>query len=74
SPAPCSPASWSESLYLLHQCTKPLAKVLFARGVKGKHRNRIINYEYHQVEQICSIGFGSVESAVLAFAISIVGI
>lgn len=29
-----------------------------------KHSDRIINYEYHQAEQICSIGSGSVESAV----------
>lgn len=29
-----------------------------------KHSKRIINYEYHQAEQICSIGSGSVESAV----------
>lgn len=29
-----------------------------------KHRQRIINYEYYQAEQICSIGSGSVESAV----------
>jgi hypothetical protein len=29
-----------------------------------KHRNRIINYEYYQAEEICSIGSGSVESAV----------
>ena len=29
-----------------------------------KHRERIINYQYHQAEQICSIGSGSVESAV----------
>ena len=29
-----------------------------------KHRNRIINYHYHQAEEICSIGSGSVESAV----------
>lgn len=29
-----------------------------------KHRDRIINYQYHQAEQICSIGSGSVESAV----------
>ncbi|MCG6135697.1 MAG: ISKra4 family transposase, partial [Nostoc sp. LLA-1] len=29
-----------------------------------KHRQRIINYEYHQAEEICSIGSGSVESAV----------
>jgi hypothetical protein len=29
-----------------------------------KHRHRIINYQYHQVEQICSIGSGAVESIV----------
>lgn len=29
-----------------------------------KHRHRIINYEYLQAEQICSIGSGAVESAV----------
>ena len=29
-----------------------------------KHRARLINYEYYQAEQICSIGSGSVESAV----------
>lgn len=29
-----------------------------------KHCDRIINYQYHQAEQICSIGSGSVESAV----------
>lgn len=32
--------------------------------IKGKHSERIINYKYHQAEQICSIGSGSVESAV----------
>lgn len=30
----------------------------------SKHRPRIVNYEYFQVEQICSIGSGAVESAV----------
>ncbi len=29
-----------------------------------KHRNRIVNYQYFQAEQICSIGSGAVESAV----------
>jgi hypothetical protein len=29
-----------------------------------KHRHRIVNYEYYQAEQICSIGSGTVESAV----------
>lgn len=30
----------------------------------NKHRHRIVNYEYYQSEQICSIGSGAVESAV----------
>lgn len=29
-----------------------------------KHRYRIINYQYHQIKQICSIGSGAVESIV----------
>jgi hypothetical protein len=29
-----------------------------------KHRNRIINYQYYQAEQICSIGSGAIESTV----------
>ena len=29
-----------------------------------KHRQGIINYEYYQQEEICSIGSGSVESAI----------
>lgn len=29
-----------------------------------KHRHRIVNYEYFQAEEICSIGSGAVESAV----------
>lgn len=29
-----------------------------------KHRSRIINYQYYQAEQICSIGSGAVESTV----------
>ena len=29
-----------------------------------KHRTRIINYSYYQAEQLCSIGSGSVESAI----------
>lgn len=29
-----------------------------------KHRSRIINYSYYQAEQLCSIGSGSVESAI----------
>lgn len=29
-----------------------------------KHRHRIINYDYHQREQICSVGSGAVESGI----------
>jgi hypothetical protein len=29
-----------------------------------KHRYRVVNYEYFQAEQVCSIGSGAVESAV----------
>jgi hypothetical protein len=29
-----------------------------------KHQHRIVNYQYYQAEQICSIGSGAVESAV----------
>jgi hypothetical protein len=29
-----------------------------------KHRHRIINYDYYQAKGICSIGSGSVESAI----------
>lgn len=50
------------------------AKALFAllQGKKAynfcayldQHRERIINYEYYQAEQLCSIGSGAVESAI----------
>lgn len=30
----------------------------------NQHRHRIIDYQYHQAEQICSIGSGAVESSV----------
>lgn len=29
-----------------------------------KHRHRIVNYDYFQAEQLCSIGSGAVESAI----------
>ena len=51
-----------------------LAKALFinCRGKQAKkfiayldkHRERIVNYNYYQSEQICSIGSGAVESAI----------
>ena len=50
------------------------AKTLFTllRGKKAnnfcayldQHRHRIVNYEYYQAEQLCSIGSGAVESAI----------
>jgi hypothetical protein len=33
-------------------------------GYLSKHRARIVNYQYYQAEQLCSIGSGAVESAV----------
>ncbi len=29
-----------------------------------KHRHRIVNYQYYQAKQICSIGSGAIESTV----------
>ncbi len=29
-----------------------------------RHRQRIVNYDYYQTEQLCSIGSGAVESAI----------
>jgi hypothetical protein len=31
--------------------------------ITEKHPTRIINYSYYQAEQVCSIGSGSIESA-----------
>ncbi len=33
-----------------------------------KHRHRIVNYDYFQAEQLCSIGSGAVESAIKQIA------
>lgn len=30
----------------------------------NKHRHRIVNYQYYQAEQICSLGSGAVESTI----------
>lgn len=59
---------------LLWQGKVEAAKALFAEcklkqaqnfcDYLDKHRHRIINYEYHQAEQICSIGSGAVESTI----------
>ena len=41
----------------------------------NQHRQRIINYEYYQSEEICSIGSGAVESAIkqIALRLKLVG-
>jgi hypothetical protein len=59
---------------LLWQGDVEATQVLFAdcraQNVKNfcayldKHRHRIVNYEYYQAEQLCSIGSGAVESAI----------
>ncbi len=59
---------------LLWQGDVEATQVLFAdcrcENVKNfcayldKHRHRIVNYEYYQAEQLCSIGSGAVESAI----------
>lgn len=59
---------------LLWQGDVEAAKALFAdcrgKNVKNfctyvdQHRDRIVNYEYYQAEQLCSIGSGAVESAI----------
>lgn len=50
------------ALALFDGLQKPSAKN-FCRYLR-KHRHRIINYDYYQREQICSIGSGAIESAI----------
>lgn len=50
------------TLVLFDECNHKQA-VNFCAYLR-KHRQRIVNYEYYQREQICSIGSGAVESAV----------
>ena len=42
---------------------QPVGGTNFGKYLK-KHRQRIVNYHYFQSSQICSVGSGSVESAV----------
>ena len=49
-------------LALFADCTKKLAQNFC--NYLDKHRHRLVNYQYYQAEQICSIGSGAVESAV----------
>ncbi len=36
-----------------------------------QHRDRLVNYEYYQAEQLCSIGSGAVESAIKVLGLRI---
>lgn len=66
---------------LLWQGDIEAAKALFAncrgKNVKNfcayldQHRARIVNYEYYQAEQLCSIGSGAVESAIKVLGLRI---
>jgi len=47
---------------LFKDCTRKQAKN-FCEYL-GKHRHRIVNYDYFQAEGLCSIGSGAVESAI----------
>lgn len=52
----------SEAIKLL-KSAQPVGGTNFLSYL-NKHRQRLINYQYYQQEQICSIGSGAVESAV----------
>lgn len=51
-----------ETLALFEPLKKRQAQI-FCNYIR-KHRHRIVNYDYYQSEQICSIGSGAVESAI----------
>lgn len=51
-----------ETLALFESLDKKQAQT-FCRYLR-KHRHRIVNYNYYQQEQICSIGSGAVESTI----------
>lgn len=51
-----------ETLELFEECQKKQAQN-FCQYLR-KHRDRIVNYDYFQAEQLCSIGSGAVESAI----------
>jgi len=62
-------ASWNLALArvdaakaLFADCTTKQAQNFI--NYLDKHCDRIVNYQYYQAEQICSIGSGAVESAV----------
>jgi len=51
-----------ETILLFSDCTLKQAENFCI--YLNKHRHRIVNYEYFQEEQICSIGSGSIESTI----------
>ncbi len=51
-----------ETLTLFENCNKKQAQN-FSQYLR-KHRDRIVNYDYFQAEQLCSIGSGAVESTI----------
>lgn len=51
-----------DTIALFEDCQKKQAQN-FCQYLR-KHRHRIVNYDYFQAEQLCSIGSGAVESAI----------
>ncbi len=51
-----------DAIALFADCN--LKQALNFCGYLEKHRHRIVNYQYYQAEQICSIGSGAIESTV----------
>ena len=51
-----------EAIALFTDCRRRQARNFI--DYLNKHRHRIINYQYVQAEQLCSIGSGAVESAI----------
>jgi hypothetical protein len=51
-----------ETILLFRDCTLKQSENFCS--YLEKHRHRIINYDYFQAEQICSIGSGSIESTI----------
>ena len=50
------------TIRLFHECKRKQAKN-FCEYLR-KHQQRIVNYDYFQAEEVCSIGSGAVESAI----------
>jgi hypothetical protein len=52
----------SEAIALFKDCRSKQSKNFCA--YLERHSERIINYNYYQAEQLCSIGSGAIESAI----------